>query len=520
MNNTVLKVKLGEILYWLFFASIFFAKGIGWYDGQPEFKLILIFALICLTLKLCVEKYTAAEYVKIVLVVVITGVTYLTSGEKGLLLFGLMLIGMKYVDVKRLFSIALAVWSLAFALLTGLSLLRMDETVFKVHSKLGLGHIFRWSLGYPHPNVLQVSYVILAMLVVYVLGERFRLKHGLWLLLGNCVVFMYSVSYTGFIMFMILLAGRIYLMFRKKLCVVEKGVICLIYPICILLSLLAPVKVTGEWFNLLNKLLSTRMELGWWYLKPENYSWFGIRISDIVTESLTMDNAYLFGFIAYGIIPFTLLSVGIMYTIVHCVRKNQYMEVLVITAVTIGGLTEPFLFNTSFKNLVFIFMGALLFENDKEQKKEFAIRADWNREVKLSMNWWKKLGGLWRKISVFHISKLCGGMLGAILLCVFVQCFTVYPAGYIVRRSDCADVTKEVHYYDESDQEYADYKKMAVFEPGEEVEYFSGNIVRMEQIRDIMISIILGYAMGYLGTGTFEFLLLGGKQEGKINGRC
>ena len=54
MSNKTLDVKLGEILYWLFFFSLFFAKGIGLYDGQTIFKIILVFAVVCLGFKLLI----------------------------------------------------------------------------------------------------------------------------------------------------------------------------------------------------------------------------------------------------------------------------------------------------------------------------------------------------------------------------------------------------------------------------------------------------------------------------------
>ena len=211
MNEQKLHVTSGEILYWLFFCSLFLAKGLGLYDGQAVFKLILVFAVGCLFLKLCIEKYTIGEYFRLLFVVLLTGITYLNSGEKGLLLCGLMMIGMKYVDVKRVFQIGTAIWAVSFLFITCSSLFHMEDTVFKIHDKLGLGHIFRWSLGYPHPNVLQVSYFILAILVIYVLGDRFRPRHALWLLGGNLLIFFYSVSYTGFIVFMVLILGRLYL---------------------------------------------------------------------------------------------------------------------------------------------------------------------------------------------------------------------------------------------------------------------------------------------------------------------
>ena len=358
-----IETGLGEILYLFFFGSLLFAKGVGFYDGQLIFKLVLIFALGCLALKLAIEGYTLTEILGMTFIIALTGMTYVISGEKGMLLNGLMMIGMKNVSRKRVFTVGAGLWIIAFLGVTISSLFHMEDTVYKVHSKLGMGHIFRWSLGYPHPNVLQVSYIVLAIFMIYLLGDAFKLKHGVLLFVGNCLVFLYSVSYTGFIMFMCLLLGRIYLLFRKRLCSVEKVLLQMVFPGCVLVSLLAPIKLSEKWFRMLDKLLSHRLELAWWYLKPEYISLWGRRLSEITSEARTMDNAYLFAFITYGIIPFVILCIATMYMIYRYLKKDDYLEALVILSIAVGGLTEPFLYNTSFKNLSFLFMGALLFEN-------------------------------------------------------------------------------------------------------------------------------------------------------------
>lgn len=489
----------GEILYYLFFGTLLFAKGIGLYDGQAVFKLILVFASACLFLKIAVERYTFSEYFRMLAVLGLTAATYLISGEKGLLLYGLMMIGMKYIDTRRVFLFGALLWAAAFFCITVSSLFHMGDTVYKVHAKLGMGHIFRWSLGYPHPNVLQVSYLILAIFIIYLLGERFKIRHAVWLFLGNCLIFLYSVSYTGFAVFICLIAGRLYLYARKKLCFLEKLLLQLIFPLCVLLSLVAPVVITGKAFHVLNQLLSTRMELAWRYLKPEYISLFGQRLSDITTEVLTMDNAYLFAFITYGIIPFSLLCLATVYMIYQYLKSDRYMEALIIITIAVGGMTEPFLYNTSFKNLSFLFMGALLFEHkqNKQGIKEWAFLPKLNKRIEIDTGKLTKVKSKALKVIRGDKLKYAGGLTGAILLCAAVNLWVSYPSGYVVYRTDCADLTKDKNYYNAENPDYAEFKIMESFQPGEEIEYFSGNIVKMEKLRNNVCSIVLGYGLGY-----------------------
>ena len=513
-NTNILSVGRGEFLYWLFFGSLLFAKGIGLYDGQYVFKLVLVFAAVCLALKMVTEKYTTTEILRIFAVIAVTATTYLMSGEKGMLLYGMMMVGLKYVDVKKIFGVGCVLWTVAFLCTILFSLFRMDDTVYKVHSKLGLGHIFRWSLGYPHPNVLQISYLILAVFVIYLLDDSFKLKHAFWLFVGNMLIFMYSVSYTGFIVFMCLLLGRIYLFFRKKISFFEKLLLQLTFPVCVLVSLIVPItiNVNGKWFKLLNKIFSQRLELGWLYLVPENISLWGRRLSEITDSSKTMDNAYLFAFITYGIIPFTILCIATMYMTYRYLKEERYIEALIIVIIIIGGMTEPFLYNTSFKNLSFLFMGTLLFGN-KNGKKEWGI-IPWERfavyipDKQLQI----KTGRIEIAVEKFQHAfradwrKVLTGLLYAVLLVVLINRFCSYPDGYVVYRTDCSDIPKERTYYDENNPDYASYKRMHLFKQGEEIEYFGGNIVIMERIRNNITGIVFGYIAGYATAGIWLIL--------------
>lgn len=510
------EITLGEVLYWLFWGSLLFAKGIGLYDGQKIFKVILIVATLCLLCKICIEEYTITEYIYMAVVIGLTAIAYLSSGEKGLLLYGLMMIGIKYVDLKKLFWLGTVLWGIAFFGTTVISLFHIEDTVYKIHAKLGLGHIFRWSLGYPHPNVLHVSYMVLAMFVVYILGENFKLRHGVALFVGNCLVFLYSVSYTGFIIVTFLLCGRVYLLWRKRLSIVEKILIQLFFPICIFASIAAPIMIKGELFLFLNELLSTRMELAWRYLKPEYISLFGIKVAEITTESLTMDNSYLSALITYGIVPSIAICVSTIYMIYMYLKKEQYIEVLLIISVILGGMTEPFLYNTSFKNLSFLFMGTLFF-NEDSKKKKWAFFSQGNRKFKINTGKIENLKSLIKKICVCSFAKHVAGILCAILVVVLVNCSVEYPPGYVFFRTDCADLTKKKYYYEETDQRYSDYKKMGNFETGDEVEFFGGNIVKLEKVRRNVSSAILGYGCGYIIIGIAD-VICQKKEKNRENG--
>lgn len=504
--NGKISVSVSEILYYLFFGLLFFAKGIGLYDGQFGFKLLLVVAVLCLIGKFAVEKYRINELLAVCLIVSISVITYLTSGDKGLLLYGMMLVGMKNVNTKYLLRIALFIWSLSFAILWMISLTHMEDTAYRVMNKLGMEHIFRWSMGYAHPNVLHITYLILAALIFLVMGERISWKCYLFLGLGNIFVFLFSVSYTGVAIVFLLLIGRGYLQFRRKICVFEKVLIGMVFPVCVLLSLFGPIMLKGRVFELTDKALNARLTLSKYYLKIEFISLFGRRLSEITNANVTMDNSYVFGLIAYGILPFAGLCMMYCFLIYYCLKHDKLVEMLVVLVLAIAGLTEPFMFNTAFKNIAFLFAGEVMFECLRRgEGREVGIWNNRNREVSIHVQNVKEIGHSTVEYLKSKKHLLWAGILAGMLTAVILGlCFVDLPEGYVVERVRCEDISKDIVLYEEDALEYEGFKRMGDFAEGDSIEYFSGDIVLMERIRAGAMSALLGSLLGGICILLFE----------------
>ena len=107
-------VKRSEICFFIFFVSLLFAKGIGLYDGQTAFKVFLVIALMGWAGKAVLTSYSLREIVFYGTFLLLGGVVYVVSHEKGALFVALLLCGMKNIDLKRLFQVGLATWALSF----------------------------------------------------------------------------------------------------------------------------------------------------------------------------------------------------------------------------------------------------------------------------------------------------------------------------------------------------------------------------------------------------------------------
>lgn len=477
-------IKYSEILFYICFGLLFFAKGIGLYDGQGIFKVILVLAWVCLVAKMMLERYSRSQAVWTMVMLVLGGITYYISGEKGLLLNFLMAIGMLHVDERRLLQIAGYIWIVAFGGRVLVSLLHMNGTVYKVHEKMGLGHFFRWGLGYSHPNVLHVSYLILAVLVVLILGKRCRIWHLCILFLGNCFIFLFSVSYTGMLIVSLLLAGRAFLFFRPVLAKWEKILWMLVVPACAVGSIILPLAVSGSAYTVLNNIFNTRLSLARQFLQPDNIHLFGNRLADIITSELTMDNAYVFALVTYGVIPFCLVLGLTIYTTHQLLRRNRNVEALVVVVLAICGLTEPFLYNTSFKNISFLYMGEALYGTGNGKEKIGPL-LKWNGEVPINSKRLEKVRNLISDVLALTRKKAAVAAGMALAVTAIACSLTTYPSGYVVRRSNCEDIPKIFRYYGNANGQ-DDFEIMEDFQIGDKVEYFGGNIVKIERVRDVI----------------------------------
>ncbi len=500
-KNSV-KLTLEEACYFGFFILLSITKGLGLYEGQKLFELLVIPAFLLGIVKIVITPYTKRQWVVQTLLVLLTAVVYHESHERGILFIAFLVLGMKNISVKKVFHLGLWVWSLCAIVLSIFSFFRLEHTVYRVHAKMGLGYIFRWSLGFSHPNILHITYLALCAFILYELGEHYGIKHFLVMMAGNVLVFLYSVSYTGFGIVSVLLIGFLYVRIRPRFCFIEKILANLVLPVCLVLSFVAPFYLyhprLAYYVQWLNFKLNTRIYLAEQFLRSEYHSLFGADISQIVRSSMTMDNSYVWGYINYGLVPFTIIMLGYFALLFYDTHKQRTRELVILVCFLGAGWTEPLLFNTSFKNVTLIFLGNLLFMQ-KEGTKEYCLFPKLRRMVNIPG------GGLpdaamsaaravWDscKAKIVCITAI-GGVLGIILCAVL---YTV-PEGYVVRRfyTDGAEKTS-VYLESEDDPEYEGWKVMNYLDADDPMQLVYGKAVTLETVRYYLGSAMIG---GFFG---------------------
>lgn len=489
MRGNSIEITFAEACYFGFFILLSVAKGLGLYEGQKLFTLFVIPAFLLAVIKILVTPYTKAQWAMLLLLLFLAALVLFRSKEIGILFVAFTVLGMKDISVEKVFRVGLWVWSLCAVFLCVFSFFRLEHTIYRVHSKLGLGHIFRWSLGFTHPNILHITYLALCAFILYVLGNRYRFRHFLCLMGGNMLVFLYSVSYTGFGIVAALLMGCLYVRFRPRFCILEKLLANLVLPVCLFLSFVAPFYLYDPKYaykvQKLNFLLNTRIWLAEQFLRSEYRSLFGADVSEVVKSSMTMDNSYVWGYINYGLIPFAIIMLGYFALLFYDTHRQRTRELVILVCFLGAGWTEQLLFNTSFKNVTLLFLGAFLFRQ-RDGAEEYCLFPRAKEMLTIPLAGlpelaWCGAGRMWRKCrGKLVLFMAAGATLGLILCAVFYRA----PEGYVVPRfyTDGLEETS-VYVAGEDDPAYAGWKIMNYTGDDVPMQLVQGRAVTLETVR-------------------------------------
>lgn len=362
-DKGILTVSFTEVLFFLFAGSLLFVKGMGFYEGQWPFDCMVVVAYISYTLLLVLRKHTIPELLVSIILTILGLVIYRTSGELGALFHLTFIAGMLGIGSKNVFKGAYYIWIITFVVQLFTSFIGVNpNNIYRIHEKMGQ-YIVRWSLGYTHPNVLHVSYIVLIMLIFYVgdyTGQKL-VKASVIALLGSMAIFIWSVSYTGMLISVVYIVMNLIFDRIRLNSTFIKALIVLITPAAIIFSVLGPVIIKGRAFELIDKALSTRFTLSHYYLTTQPITWFGTKDFVLADTSIVLDCSYVYALMHYGIVFFLMMSIALSAVVIWLMRGNRKKELAIALGIVIAGITEPFLSNTSYKNIAFIFVAEYLF---------------------------------------------------------------------------------------------------------------------------------------------------------------
>lgn len=379
------KSSLEEVLYYIMFSLLLCLKGVGLEESSSMFRGVLAAAIILFVAKILIGKYSIRELI-VLSVGVFGGVFYFWHiGSLSILIYALILLGMKNVSASKVMKIGAVVWSACFIATVTAAIFFSRTGVQLVHEKLGLGPVLRESLGYSHPNVLHVTYIVLMAFILYACEKKSVMKTIVLLLLGDIWVFLYSMSYTGLLISLGMIGVYLYFTYRKQILIGEKIAIASILPLCIIVSIIPVVlDAHGRIYQIMNSALNNRV----WAIKvffndyPQTI--LGQRI---IRDNFSLDNSYIYALAWYGIAFLLVMAVLYEVLVIKYLRTNRRKGLAIILSFLVAGITEQFLFNASIKNITFVFMGEMIFELLKREENEVSLLSRLNHTFIIPMEW-------------------------------------------------------------------------------------------------------------------------------------
>ena len=366
------RAQIGEGIYLLYFAVMIAVKAFGFYEGQMIFNLSLLFVFGLFAIKMLMTKHTIKEYAVVAFFMLLAGIVYVKTGEKGLILYFCMMLGMKQVSVLKVVKTGAIVSAIItlFKIFTGV--FGLAEEIYYPQERAGIGLMFRHGLGYAHPNSLHMTVLSVMMLVMYYVSKSLmREKNTIKLIvfsvlafLFNLYIFQYSGSRTG------LLAGTAYLIINLWFCLREKpGILekiaCYIsFPGTCFIAIVMPFILPESIFRKIDTtIFTTRFSIAKYFWSNNSPALFGIRLNNpdewMSTYGLDMSQLYLF--LQLGIVTFVVMACLTMWFIHYSLKNSHMAELAVLMGMLVMGIWEPHLYNLSFKNFVFVFMGAAIY---------------------------------------------------------------------------------------------------------------------------------------------------------------
>lgn len=503
-----LNISIGEICYYLFWVIMLIAKGTGLYEGMTQYNICLVLAMLCLCGKLLLTRYQMADLCWMAPLALYGLWIYFHSGDQSAFILIAVMIGLKDIRLSRVFQIGAVVWGICFCYMILRTFGGGNPGPILAHEKLGLGPILRWSLGYTHPNVLHITYVVLAAFLLYLWNQKpGRSQWGitLWLMAGNIYVFLYSVSFTGFLLMTLLLVFNLWLCGGKRIWKVERILLQCVFPACILFSVVGPLVLDGEGklFQFLTNALNNRYSASKIYFRELGISLWGIRVEQI--HGFAIDCSYVEALLSYGLIFFLLIVAGYLFTIHSLLKQERWPELTIVLALLVAGVSEPFLFNTSFKNITVLFVGECLFwcsaklaakKEDGLLARECSFFACWDRDCQVPVGCMLRIVGQLRKTFANRKKTVvCTAAFACLVCAMFGWRFSRQPDSIYVGlyATDCAD--QEEKYLDaENLPEGFNSEIYEYVSPQDPMYEFDGNMLKVEHVRKTVSAGVWGGA--------------------------
>ncbi len=347
-----------DVFYYFSFLSLVFAKSLGFYSGNTEYRIIMVFSMLCLGIKLVLTKYTVKEIAVMAAIALYAVFIYLKTGYITFTITVVTLLGAKDIDVYDLMKKVLFVRLICMTVLISASTAGIVSNYVKDQFDDGL----TYSFGFQNPNDFMVNVFVNVALIFYLNYKKLNVLYFLLSAYAFYAVYCVTKSMTGMMLGVFLLVVFLFLKIFDRLGSVGNKIKQIISAAVVPTSLWcfigtfivsAVFDVNNMFMFTLDQLVSGRLKIQHQYWLNYGFSLLGKDISrgaarwdGVQINNGFLDSNYWCSFYKYGFVSVMIFIVFLVAASWYFHKKKDYNVVIIINTLCIYGLMEDFLISS------------------------------------------------------------------------------------------------------------------------------------------------------------------------------
>lgn len=347
-----------DVFYYFSFLSLVFAKSLGFYSGNTEYRIIMVFSMLCLGIKLVLTKYTVKEIVVMAAIALYAVFIYLKTGYITFTITVVTLLGAKNIDVYDLMKKVLFVRLICMTVLISASTAGIVGNFVKDQYDDGL----TYSFGFQNPNDFMVNVFVNVALIFYLNYKKLNVLYFLLSAYAFYAVYCVTKSMTGMMLGVFLLVVFLFLKIFDRLGSVGNKIKQIISAAVVPTSqwcfigtfiVSAVFDVNNRFMFTLDQLVSGRLKIQHQYWLNYGFSLLGKDISrgaarwdGVQINNGFLDSNYWCSFYKYGFVSVMIFIVFLVAASWYFHKKKDYNVVIIINTLCIYGLMEDFLISS------------------------------------------------------------------------------------------------------------------------------------------------------------------------------
>lgn len=347
-----------DIFYYFSFLSLVFAKSLGFYSGNTEYRIIMMFSMLCLGLKLVFTRYSVKELLIMGAIAAYAVFIYLKTGYITFTITVVTLLGAKDIDVHDLMKKVLFVRLICMTVLVSASMAGIIGNYVKDQFDDGL----TFSYGFQNPNDFMVNVFVNIALIFYLNYKKLNILYFLLSAYAFYAVFCVTKSTTGLMLgiflLIVFLCLKLFDRFGKRGQKLKQIVSMLAIPtsfLCFVGTFVVSVvfDVNNRFMFIFDQLVSGRLKIQHQYWLNYGFSLLGKDISraaarwdGVQINNGFLDSNYWCSFYKYGFVSVMLFIAFLVMASLYFHKKKNYNIVIILNTLCIYGLMEDFLISS------------------------------------------------------------------------------------------------------------------------------------------------------------------------------